>query len=294
MRLLHTLRLADENILAPLLVEPGFSRKALNQALWRHRKAGFLHRFPKRLPLAHSYSIVAPNVYILSAAGARDIGLAEKQVKEVEQLYDAIRYSDSHRLVERLDKSTIHAALLRGQEAGLFTLTRFKEEPWIEAVGKKARADVTYQLNGTYDVAVEIDSGEERLRSDDKSRRTIEKKVHKYGVLDHSRELPPFRVLFVHSPFIHDEPDRAAHLLELCKTDGHVTNHRADFFQVCSMRHFKAGLEDPYNLRKAVIHCAGFERPLSIAPPPATVGVAARQTSLVVGNDERTAHASGE
>ncbi len=184
LRLLHTLRLADENILAPLLVEPGFSRKALNQALWRHRKAGFLHRFPKRLPLAHSYSIVAPNVYILSAAGARDIGLAEKQVKEVEQLYDAIRYSDSHRLVERLDKSTIHAALLRGQEAGLFTLTRFKEEPWIEAVGKKARADVTYQLNGTYDVAVEIDSGEERLRSDDKSRRTIEKKVHKYGVLE--------------------------------------------------------------------------------------------------------------
>ena len=115
--------------------------------------------------------------------------------------------------------------------------------------------------------------------------------------MDYSNELEPFRVLFVVSPktWVDADSRRALNILALCREDGHVRNHRKDFYQVTTLDHFKNALEEPKHLQAPVIHAAGLDRLLSIAPPLATV---VKPDAARLGSEPSetaaSAHASGK
>ena len=263
-------------MLAGLLLRPGYSLRALQESLRRYRNAGLLRSLPKRIPLARNLHIMQPNVYSLSAKGAAELGLPESEQKALEKRYENLRQSrQSYRLMHDLDISVVHAALLKGQEHGLFRLTQWiqGEETELNADGERRRPDFLYQLNGTYWVAGELDTGEERLESDDRSRRTIEQKVKSYGRMDSCRELDAFRLLFVVSPktWMDEDSQRAQNVLEICHKHGRLELHRRDFYQVCLLTHFFKALESVDELRSPVIYSPALDRRLSISPPSATL-----------------------
>jgi len=128
LRALHVLGLADERLLAPLLVREEYGRFAVHQALKRLRKAQLVRTIPKRIPLTRTMNIVAPNVYLLSPKGAAELGLPAKQQTHLQNRYEALRSSkQSYRLMHDLDISVVHAALLRGHEAGVLRLTEWMQ-----------------------------------------------------------------------------------------------------------------------------------------------------------------------
>lgn len=265
---LKELRVADRAILSALIPREAHD---IRQSLYRlHRHRGLIEAVDKRLPGLHGK---VPFAYFLTEKGAEVVSAPWDH-----NFFEAVRFSTVPKLMERLHKATVHAALAKGDAAGLFRLTDFREEVMIEAAGERARCDCLYTLNDTYTVAVEIDSGSERGRSGDGERKSLEKKLYRYGVIDNSGELEPFRVLFVVTPnlLLDDQQQRHANVLKLMDESGKPGNHRADFWQVTHLSNFTRAIADESELHKGVIHVPRLGRALSIAPPRGTLEEARR------------------
>lgn len=209
---IHDLRLADLELLRSLLIRERFGFHAVRWTTEVLLKKGFIYRLWKhRNPKFRMDWGSARQVFLLSKMGAEAIGLAPAAGKLADKWFTYLKDPRKEYVLEHeLMIARFHAAALK---SGL--------EEWhqgqgtrIDAHGFRLTPDAFFKLKGKF-YFLEADTGNERIDSDDATRRTIIGKLRRYAIarqdhIPHEQfKIPGFSVVFL-TP--QDSPGRAKNL----------------------------------------------------------------------------------
>ena len=264
LRSLHELRLADLEMLSALHQGERFTPRGVRWLLDKLRTEGLVHRLWKhRDPKFRIQRGSARQVFLLSENGAAAIGLSPAEAKAAGKRYLSLKdprteHRIEHELMIARFKASVlvaerhHPAMLRlglwhqgegtQMHAGDFRLT---PDARLQLVCDAFRRVGWFFL--------EADTGNERLVSADGSRRTIEQKVRRYGLIDRDDvavrefEIPGFSVLFL-VPRRADATKVAGRergVLETIHKAGMLKLHAPKFYRVLSETDVEAALKDP-------------------------------------------------
>ena len=264
LRLIHELRLADLEMLTAVLRQDGFGAYGIERAseslfgqglirrLWLHRDPKSRHDRGSRR-----------KVFMLSPAGAARIGLSVDDAKNTETRWKTLSNPRTeYRLQHELMLARFHASLLLAQKHHPAML---RLGLWHQGEGTQMSADSfrltpdarlqlvcdAFRRSGWF--FLEADTGNERLESDDDSRRTIEQKVRRYGVIDRDAvavdqfEIPGFSVLFLvpRRASKDNVSGRERGVLATIQKAGMLKLHAPKFYRVLSETDVEAALKNP-------------------------------------------------
>lgn len=213
------LRVADLELLQLCLIREGFGIHAVRWATEVLLKKGKLLRLWKyRDPK-----------FRVNRGSARQVFLTS------EKLFSYLRDPRKEHIIEHeLMIARFHAAAKpKWWEQGKGTQ--------IHRRGFKLTPDAFFQVSGQH-YFLEADTGNERVRSDDPTRRTIEKKIRRYGLADRDEipqeqfEIPGFSVIFM-TPRRSDpkKPSgRELSILDAIQESGRKRDHAPRFFRIVS------------------------------------------------------------
>lgn len=236
LRLVADMRVADLELLQLVLIRNGFGVHAVRWATETLLKRGHLHRLWKhRSPKFRMDRGSARQVFLLSGTGAEHLKLPSKPA---EKWFTYLKDPRKEYVLEHeLMIARFHAACVK---SGLQEWHQ-GEGTQVKGHGVQFRPDAFFKLGERY-YFLEADTGSERIDSDDDSRRTIAKKIRKYGVADRDEipqeqfEIPGFSVVFLVP--LRSDPRRASgrelSILQAFEDYGRRRTHARDFYSVIS------------------------------------------------------------
>jgi hypothetical protein len=243
---INDLRLADLELLRSVCRGEKFGIHGVRYAADDLLKKGYLYRLWKhRDPKFRMDRGSARQVFLLTEKAGEQLALSKDECQRLEKWF---RYlSDPRReyvLEHELMIARFHAALMKGR------LTRWEQGPGTQLQGHGFRItpDAYFTYEGRH-YFLEADTGNERIRSDDPKRRTIERKIRKYGLADRegveNYQLPEFGVVFM-TPR-RSNPNlisgREQSILHSFKSSGHLNDHADWFYSLISETHILQTLE---------------------------------------------------
>lgn len=274
LRLVHQLRLADLEMLIPLLSDqkdgkPTFGLKGIERASERLFEQGHLYRLWKfRDPKSRFDRGSRRKVFLLSPEGAKRIGLSPEEIKHSVTRWKTMKDPRTeHRLEHELMISRFHASLLVAERHSpdILMLDGWEQERDVISIRKNQDdkqpmlvPDAMFRLTSQATKKrgwffLEADTGNERLESNDNSRRTIDKKVRRYGEIDRKDiattqfGLSGFSVLFV-VPRRADPGSlsgRERGVLDMIRRHGQLDTHAPRFYRVMSETEVELALHAP-------------------------------------------------
>lgn len=279
-RLLQTvgdLRVADLELLTALLVrtaDPGrraFGAWGVRRACESMLERGLLHRLWKhRDPKFRINRGSARQVFLLSAQGAHDAGLPQKTQRRSEEWFEYLKDPRKEYVLEHeLMIARFHGALLVAHDLQEWSQGLGTE---INKHGVRIRPDAFFQVDGRY-FFLEADTGNERVESGDPNRRTIVKKIRRYGeadakeVVQEQFDVPGFSVIFMvpRRPDPRFRSGREESVWSAIHQAGRLKEHGRFFYRVIT--------ED------AVVSALNRRQPLPVFSNPATLMVPAGGSS---------------
>ena len=200
------LRLADLELLQAMLSrdrEPGrhaFGPKGIERACEALVREGCLHRLWKhRDPKFRIDRGSARQIFLLSSKGAGLIGYSPAAGRMAERWYAYLKDPRREYVLEHeMMIARFHAACLK---SGL-ELWQQGEGTQVNLHGMRFTPDAILKIGGRF-YFLEADTGNERIHSEDAKRRTIARKVRKYGLADRDEVpqeqfgIPGFSVVFL-------------------------------------------------------------------------------------------------
>ncbi|NOT32984.1 MAG: hypothetical protein HOP12_02315 [Candidatus Eisenbacteria bacterium] len=309
---IRDLRVADLEVLTALLAserEPGrhaFGAWGVRRACEALLEQGLLHRLWKfRDPKFRINRGSARQVFLLSGKGAVVLGSpAVRAERWFEYLKDPRK---EYVLEHELMIARFHAALLRAQQVrpDLLTLIAWEqgEGTEIKGEGVRIRPDAFFVMRSEavrlrWNVFLEADTGNERIESRDSKRRTIEKKIRRYGeadakeVVQRQFEVSRFSVLFM-SPRRSDPSalsGRESSILSAIQRHGRINEHALNFYRVVSETAIIEALQNPERLFEEVVtHGNGRAYPI-IALPASLKALAGSSSSSIPSQELPPTH----
>lgn len=304
---IRDLRVADLEVLTALLAsehEPGrhaFGAWGVRRACEALLKEGLLHRLWKyRDPKFRINRGSARQVFLLSGKGADMIGShTERAEKWFEYLKDPRK---EYVLEHEVMLARFHAALLKAEQArpDLLKLIAWEQgkDTKINGENFQIRPDAFFTIRSEalslrWNVFLEADTGNERIESDDATRRTIEKKIRRYGeadakeVVQKQYEVSRFSVVFM-APRRPDPTKRSGReesILAAFRKHGRIQEHAPNFYRVVSESVILEALQNPNRLFEAVV-THGNGRLFPIIALPATLRGPAGSSSSSIPSPE--------
>lgn len=268
------LRLADLELLNALLHrerEPGkyaFGPKGIERACERLIREGYLHRLWKhRDPKFRMDRGSARQIFLPAAKGALSPAAGRAADGWFNYLKDPRKeyVLDHEMMIARFHAACMKSGLEEWHQG---------EGTQIKGRGFSLRPDAFFRLAGR-SYFLEADTGNERISSEDEDRRTIAKKIRRYGLADADEipqeqyDIPGFSVVFL-APRRSDPArpsGRERSILQAFVDYGQQHKHAKRFYLLLS--------------ETDVLESLRGTRPLSLSPGDATGGglSAARQTS---------------
>jgi hypothetical protein len=204
----------------------------------------------------------ARQVFLISERGAQSIGLREGQWKAAEKRFQYLKDPrKSYVLEHELMIARFHGALMAGHHL----------QDWVQGLdtqihqrGFKLTPDAFFQVDGRY-YFLEADTGTERIGSADDKRRTITKKIRRYGYADRKElpqeqfNIPGFSVIFL-TPRRSDPRIRSGReesIWKALRSDGRRDEHSRWFYRVVS--------------ETTVLECLLSKGPLPVLTNPASL-----------------------
>lgn len=309
---IRDLRVADLEVLTALLAserEPGrhaFGEWGVRRACQAFLEDGFVHRLWRhRDPKFTINRGSARQVFLLSGKGAEAIG---SPTARAEKWFEYLKDPRKEYVLEHeLMIARFHAALLKAEAArpDLLKVVAWEQGEGTEIKGEgiRIRPDAFFVMRSEalslrWNVFLEADTGNERVESDDGKRRTIEKKIRRYGeadakeVVQKQYEVSRFNVMFM-TPRRSDPGKRSgreASILGAIHKHGRTSEHAPNFYRVVSETVILEALQKPERLFEEVVtHGNGRLYPI-IALPASLKGPAGSSSSSIPSEELPPTH----